>query len=169
MAQADPHAHAHPHETPSAPGPSGAGTSGAAELLAAVHAFLQAPAPELEKVMVRELAGAKFLAVVTYDPPLPPGHDGEATIPAGTKMHFRGRVTPDGKQLLAIYSDPQAVQKDLPGQPVRTTVLDAERMVAFALHPPHAGAVLNPAGPYLELREPELRKISPGGRSSTGR
>lgn len=130
-------------------------------MLAAVHAFLQAPSPELEAVMVDALRAADYLAVVTYVPPLPAGHDGRATIPAGTTMHFRGRVAPDGKQLLAIYSDLAAVAKDLPGQAVQTTVLTVDRMVAFALHPPHAGAVLNPAGPYLELRELELRQILP--------
>lgn len=128
---------------------------------AAVHAFLRAPAPDLEAVMVDELRKGAFLAVVTYDPPLPTGHDGGATIPAGTTMHFRGKLAPDGKQLLAVYSCPEAVAEDLPGQPVQTTVLDAERLVAFALHPPHAGAVLDPAGPYLELRGPELRTIVP--------
>lgn len=112
--------------------------------------------------MVRALAGASFLAVVTYDPPLPEGHAGGTTIPAGTTMHFRGRVAPDGSLLLAVYTDPGAVHKDLPGQPVRTTVLDADRMAAFALHPPHRGAVLNPAGPYLELRGPELERIGRG-------
>lgn len=133
----------------------------ASRLLAAVHAFLRAPSPELEGPMVAELGRAEYLAVVTYDPPLPAADEGRATIPAGTTMHFRGRLAPDGKQLLAVYSDLEAVRKDLPGQSVATTVLSAERMAAFALHPPHAGAVLNPAGPYLELRAPELRRIAP--------
>lgn len=160
MAPAQPHPHvhteacAHEHAQPATPG-------SASPMLEAVHAFLKAPSPELEKTMVAELAGGTFLAVVTYDPPLPSGHKDGATIPAGTKMHFRGRVAPDGKQLLAVYSDLEAVRKDLPGQTVETTVLTAERMVGFALHPPHAGAVLNPAGPYLELRAPELRRIVP--------
>lgn len=131
-------------------------------MLEAVHAFLRAPSEALEATMVAELSRAQFLAVVTYDPPLPAGHDGTATIPAGTTMHFRGRVAPDGRLLLAIYSDLDAVRKDLPGQTLQTTVLTAERVAEFALHPPHAGAVLNPAGPYLELRAPELRKIVPG-------
>ena len=148
------HAHNHAHA------PAGEATP--SPMLAAVHAFLRAPAPELEAAMVAELGRAEFLAVVSYDPPLPAGHPGRATIPAGTTMHFRGRLAPDGKQLLAVYSDPAAVAKDLPGQPVQTTVLSAERMATFALHPPHAGAVLNPAGPYLELRATELRMIVPG-------
>lgn len=149
-------------------GHEAADTQGAADppaatgWLTAVHAFLKAPGPELEATMVSELGRAEYLAVVTYEPPLPAGADGPATIPAGTKMHFRGRVAPDGKQLLAIYSDLDAVAKDLPGQSVQTTVLTAERMVSFALHPPHAGAVLNPAGPFLELRAVELRMIVPG-------
>lgn len=128
-------------------------------MLRAVHAFLQAPAPDLEARMVAELQRGRFLAVVTYEPPLPGGHDGRATVPAGTRMHFRGRLAPDGKQLLAVYSDPAALAKDLPGRPVQTTVLDADQLVAYALHAPHAGAVLNPAGPYLELRAPELRML----------
>ena len=143
------HSHA---PAPAAPSP----------LLQAVHAFLQAPDEALEATMVAELARAEYLAVVTYDPPLPAGHDGTATIPAGTTMHFRGRVAPDGALLLAVYSDLDAVRKDLPGQTLQTTALSVERVVEFALHPPHAGAVLNPAGPYLELRRPELRKIVPG-------
>ena len=158
MAHAEPHVHtdacSHGHHEPATPGD-------ATPLVTAVHAFLQAPSPELEEAMVTELARGAFLAVVTYDPPLPKGHADGATIPAGTKMHFRGRVAPDGKQLLAVYSDLTAVRKDLPGQTVETTVLTPERMVGFALHPPHAGAVLNPAGPYLELRAPELRRIVP--------
>lgn len=141
--------------------PAPSATRAQQRLREAVHAFLKHPGPELEDEMVNRLRRGSFLAVVTYDPPLPPGHDGRATIPEGTTMHFRGRVAPDGKQLLAIYSDLDAVRKDLPGQEVQTTVLDAERMVGFALHPPHAGAVLNPAGPYLELRRVELRMIVP--------
>ncbi|MCW3009724.1 MAG: SseB protein N-terminal domain [Solirubrobacterales bacterium] len=141
--------------------PAPSATPAQKRLRDAVHAFLQHPGKELEDEMVNRLRRGSFLAVVTYDPPLPAGHDGRATIPAGTTMHLRGRVAPDGKQLLAIYSDLDAVRKDLPGQPVQTTVLDAERMVGFALHEPHAGAVLNPAGPYLELRRTELRMIVP--------
>lgn len=163
--QARPHVHgpgcAHDHDHGHAAPMVAIEGADAARMLGAVHAFLQAPAPEREQTMVDELRSGRFLAVVTYDPPLPAGHDGLATIPAGTTMHFRGRVAPDGKQLLAVYSDPAAVAKDLPGQPVQTTVLTAERMAAFALHPPHAGAVLNPAGPYLELRAAELRRIVP--------
>lgn len=153
------HAHPAPQAAPIPAAPSA--TRAQVRLRDAVHAFLREPGPELEAEMVNRLRRGSFLAVVTYDPPLPAGHDGRATIPAGTKMHFRGRLAPDGKQLLAIYSDLDAVAKDLPGQPVRTTVLDAERMVDFALHAPHAGAVLNPAGPFLELRAPELRMIVP--------
>lgn len=141
--------------------PAPSATLAQQRLREAVHAFLQNPGKELEDEMVNRLRRGSFLAVVTYDPPLPAGHDGRTTIPAGTTMHFRGRVAPDGKQLLAIYSDLDAVRKDLPGQKVQTTVLDAERMVGFALHEPHAGAVLNPAGPYLELRRVELRMIVP--------
>jgi len=156
---------AHADDPARAGGPPGGspevGSGDGTRLLDAVHAFLRAPQPDLEAAMVTELRAASYLAVVVYDPPLPPGdHDG-STIPAGTTMRFRGRLAPDGKQLLAVYSDLAAVRKDLPGHPVRTTVLTAERMVTFALHPPHAGAVLNPAGPYLELRAPELRKIVP--------
>lgn len=158
-----PHVHgpdcAHAPRAEEFPAPSA--TRAQARLREAVHAFLRAPSQELEDEMVNRLRRGSFLAVVTYDPPLPAGHDGRATIPAGTTMHFRGRVAPDGKQLLAIYSDLDAVRKDLPGQTVQTTVLDAERMIGFALHPPHAGAVLNPAGPYLELRIPELRRVVP--------
>ena len=133
-----------------------------ATLTDAVNAFLEAPAQDRQDVMVAELKRGAFLAVVTYEPPLPvtatePGQG--ATVPAGTKMHFRGRLAPDGKQLLAVYSDRAALAKDLPGQPVQTTVLDAERLIEFALHEPHAGAILNPAGPYLELRAPELRML----------
>jgi hypothetical protein len=155
--------HDHAPQPPRRPSavPEPAATRAQTRLREAVHAFLRAPGPELEAEMVNRLRRGSFLAVVTYDPPLPAGHDGRATIPAGTTMHFRGRLAPDGKQLLAIYSDLDAVRKDLPGQPVQTTVLDAERMVGFALHEPHAGAVLNPAGPFLELRAPELRAIVP--------
>lgn len=153
-AQGNEHTCSHDHGAPGTEIDSSA-------MLSAVHAFLQAPAPDLQEAMVAALRTAAYLAVVTYEPPLPAGHDGRATIPAGTTMHFRGRVAPDGKQLLAVYSDLDAVRKDLPGQTVQTTVLTAERMVSFALHPPHAGAVLNPAGPYLELRAPELRAIVP--------
>jgi hypothetical protein len=128
-------------------------------LLAAVHGFLAAPSEALEDAMVRALGRGSFLTVVTYDPPLAV-RDGVSTeVPAGTTMHFRGRVAPDGAMLLAIYSDPVAIRKDLPGQPVQTTVLDARQVAHIALHPPHAGAVLNPAGPYLELRAPELRRV----------
>jgi hypothetical protein len=163
------------HE-PSAPRPPAAGSARAvaaesprepeaaapaARVLAAVHAFLRAPSAEREEAMVRELRRATFLAVVAYDPPLPAGHDGRATIPAGTTMHARGRVAPDGRQLLAVYTDAAAVRKDLPGHPVRTTALTAEQVAALALQPPNAGAVLNPAGPYLELRATELRRIVP--------
>ena len=148
-----PHVHEHDH-VHAAPGP------GAPGMQAAVHAFLRAPSAELEEAMVAALAHGAFLAVVTYDPPLPPGHDGRGTIPAGTTMHMRGRVAPDGALLLAVYADLAAVRKDLPGQSVRTTVLDAQRMADFALRPPHAGAVLDPAGPYLELRAPELARIA---------
>ncbi len=158
-AHARPPADPRPRAAPRPPGPPLVVPGAAKRLLRAVHAFLRAPAPEREEAMVAELRRADYLAVVTYDPPLPEGADEPATIPAGTKMHFRGRVAPDGSLLLAVYSDLAAVRKDLPGQPVRTTVLDAERMVAFALHPPHAGAVLNPAGPYLELRAPELARL----------
>lgn len=153
--------------SPRADAPTPAAEAGESPLLAAVHAFLRAPSPELEGPMVEALRQASYLAVVTYDPPLPPEHDGRATIPAGTTMHFRGRLAPDGKELLAVYSDLEAVRKDLPGQSVRTTVLTAERMATFALHPPHAGAVLNPAGPYLELRRTELRQIVPGVGSAS--
>ena len=160
------HTHAHAHQAAEAARPPVA--DNALRALAAVHAFLQAPSKELEDAMVIELAAASYLAVVVYDPPLPPGHDGRATIPAGTTMRFRGRVSPDGSALLAVYTDLAAVRKDLPGHPVETTVLSAERMVSFALHPPHAGAVLNPAGPYLELREPELRRIVPDAVAPSG-
>lgn len=129
-------------------------------VLDAVHAFLRAPSPALEQAMVDLLAHASFLAVVAYDPPLPPGAGSRGSIPAGTTMSFRGRVAPDGGLLLAVYSDLGAVRKDLPGHPVRTTVLDAAQLAHFALSPPHAGAVLNPAGPYLELRRPELARIT---------
>ncbi len=128
--------------------------------LAAVHAFLRAPSQSLEDAMVDELRRASFLAVVFYDPPLSAGRGGRKSIPAGTAMRFRGRVAPDGSQLLAVYTDLVAVRKDLPGHPVETTVLDAGQVTHFALHPPNAGAVLNPAGPYLELRAPELRRIA---------
>ena len=154
-AMAHVHDHDHPHEHAHG---EGAG-AGAPAMLEAVHAFLRAPAPELEERMVAELARGAFLAVVTYEPPLPPGHDGRGTIPAGTSMHFRGRVAPDGSMLLAVYSDLAAVRKDLPGQTVRTTVLTATTLADFAQRKPHAGAVLNPAGPYLELRAPELARI----------
>ncbi|MEJ7786948.1 MAG: SseB family protein [Solirubrobacteraceae bacterium] len=156
------HVEDHAHGQGGAPDPARPTDGGdAARMLEAVHAFLRTPRPDLEATMVTALRDASYLAVVIYDPPLPPGNDGGATIPAGTTMRFRGRLAPDGKQLLAVYSDLAAVRKDLPGHPVQTTVLTAERMVTFALHPPHAGAVLNPAGPYLELRAPELRKIVP--------
>lgn len=149
-----------PTQTPHVHGPSCAHDHGAENAMRdAVHAFLRAPAPDLEAQMVTELRQGRFLAVVTYDPPLPVGHDGQATVPAGTKMHFRGRLSADGKQLLTVYSSLAALAEDLPGQPVKTTVLDAERLVAFALHPPHAGAVLDPAGPCLVLRAPELRML----------
>lgn len=162
MAHTHDHAHdEHPHAG------DGADADAAGSMLSAVHAFLRAPSEELEAAMVAELTTAEYLAVVTYVPPLPAGHDDRATIPAGTTMHFRGRLAPDGKQLLAVYSDLAAVRKDLPGQALQTTVLTADRMVSFALHPPHAGAVLNPAGPYLELRELELRKIVPAAASAS--
>jgi hypothetical protein len=132
---------------------------GAGGLRAAVEAFLRAPAPDLEARMVAELRRGRFLAVVTYDPPLPAGPDGPATVPAGTAMHFRGRLAADGRHLLAVYTDLDALAEDLPGQPVTTTVLDAERLAAYALHPPNGGAVLNPAGPPLVLRAPELRML----------
>lgn len=156
------HAHVHDHTCGHAVAAEGRPRAEAASLVAAVHDFLRAPSAEREETMVAALATGSFLAVVTYDPPLPAGHDGRTSIPAGTRMHFRGRVAPDGAMLLAVYSDPGALRKDLPGHPVETTVLDAERMARFALHPPHKGAVLNPAGPYLELRAPELRQIVPG-------
>lgn len=155
------HAHVHDHTCRHEPIVEKGPRAEAASLVAAVHDFLRAPSPEREEAMVAALAQGSFLAVVTYDPPLPAGHDGRTSIPAGTKMHFRGRVAPDGGLLLAVYSDPGALRKDIPGHPVETTVLDAERMAHFALHPPHKGAVLNPAGPYLELRAPELRRIVP--------
>lgn len=173
MAHEHGHDHSHPHAHHDHPHPpprggerpprqgDAAGPPEAARLRDAVHRFLEAPSPELEAAMVTELRRGAYLAVVVYDPPLPPEHDGQATIPAGTTMRFRGRVAPDGSMLLAVYSDLAAVRKDLPGHPVQTTVLTAERMVEFALHPPHKGAVLNPAGPYLELREPELRSVVP--------
>ena len=160
------HAHPAPQAAPIPAAPSA--TRAQVRLRDAVHAFLREPGPELEAEMVNRLRRGSFLAVVTYDPPLPAGHDARATIPAGTTMHFRGRVAPDGALLLAVYSDLDAVRKDLPGQTLQTTALSAERVVEFALHPPHAGAVLNPAGPYLELRRPELRKIVPGAAGAAG-
>ena len=114
--------------------------------------------------LIRELNRAVYLVAILLDEAnVTTRSPGQATFEKGSLIKMLAVADSNDRPLLLLFTDWDAIRK-WTNESVSTLVMPADQAWEFALRQYH-GAVINPAGPLLELNHNQLEDLRQRGRA----
>ena len=132
-------------------------------LVKAIEAFQEEANHETQHDFLKAVKEATFLLSVEFDPPVPPGENGETTLEADTKIKFIGITDMAGDNYLPVYTDWAALKqwRDNPDEQTMLFSYDDINSMIFN-DPQSSGFVINPYGLNVPVRKNIMQILNAG-------